>query len=337
VNVRGRWRQHLGENLRRGDRQRLAAGLGLFGCFAVLLLTLGGCGIGGDVAPPAITPVIYAPTPTPTIPAIPQPKLVAPSDAELYLANATTGQVYVAVNADKPMAMASTTKIMTALVALSYGKPDQQITVGADATYAAVNKACGFCGPSAAFLHQGDTIALKDLLYGLLLPSGDDAAMAVADGVAGSPDHFVTLMNLEATLLGLQHTHFTNVHGLDADGHYTTAADLARLTASAMNFATFREIVMQTTYDLGATSSHGHYTWTNTNELLPGESNEYTGAVGVKTGSTGLAGYCLVFEASRSQGQLIGVILGEAQANDRFTDAKKLLDWGFQVEQKQAG
>jgi len=334
--MRKRWHRRWGARTRHGRTPTVATAPAVFICLAVLLLALGGCGIGGVVSLPTVTPIVFTPTPTPTIPAIPQPKLLAPSDAELYLANATTGQTYLAVNADKPMAMASTTKIMTALVALSYGKLDQQITVGADATYPAVNKACGFCGPSAAFLHQGDTLSLKDLLYGLLLPSGDDAAMAIADGVAGSPDTFVTLMNLEATILGLSKTtHFVNVHGLDADGHYTTARDLATLTASAMSFPAFRDAVMQPKYDLGATSSHGHYSWTNTNELLPGESNEYNGAIGVKTGSTGQAGYCLVFEASRAQGRLVGVILGEPTAEGRFTDAKKLLDWGFQIEQQQ--
>jgi D-alanyl-D-alanine carboxypeptidase (penicillin-binding protein 5/6) len=309
-------------------------GLSIFACLAVLLLVLGGCGIGGDVNVPPVTRAIFTPPPTPAIPAIPQPKLIAPPDAEVYLANMTTGQQYLAVNADKPMAMASTTKIMTALVALNFGKLDQGVTIGADATPAAVKKSCA-CDASVAFLRQGDTIPLGDLLYALLLPSGDDAAVAVADGVAGSQERFVALMNLEAAILGLSHTHYVNVHGLDADGHYTTAADLATLTASAMSFKAFRDIVGSSSYVLAANGSHGRYVWTNTNELLPGQPFAYAGTLGIKTGSTGDAGYCLVFAAQRNEGELVGVILGEKNPADRFTDAERLLDWGFQIEQKQ--
>ena len=169
------------------------------------------------------------------------------------------------------------------------------------------------------------------MLYGLLLPSGDDAAVAVAEGVAGSSDHFVALMNLEATILGLRNTHYVNANGLDADGHYTTAHDLATLTASAMKFPLFQQIVNTPTY------TYGRHVWTNTDELLSGQPYAYSGALGVKTGNTGNAGYCLVFAATRSQGTLVGVILGEKGYFDRFTDARKLLDWGFQIESKQQG
>ncbi len=332
METRQRWHRRCGARTRRGRSQVVATAPTVFICLAVLLLALGGCGIGGVVTLPVVTPIVFTPTPTPTIPAIPQPQLVAPADAELYLANATTGQVYLAVNAEKPMAMASTTKIMTALVALSYGKLDQPIKIGADAT--AQNNGVN----SVANLRQGDTLGLGDLLYALLLPSGDDAAVAIADGVAGSQEHFVALMNLEATVLGLSKTtHYVNVHGLDADGHYTTARDLATLTASAMTFKAFHDAVGTTKYTLGATAAHGRYTWTTTNELLPGEINQYNGAIGVKTGHTGNAGYCLVFSASRPEGRLVGVILGEPTAEGRFTDAKLLLTWGFQIEQKQAG
>lgn len=330
MKVRQRWQARPGKQLGRRRGHAVGIGVSLCGCVAILLLALGGCGIGGEADLPSVTPTVF--TPTPTIPAIPQPKLAAPAGAELYLANATTGQVYLAANAGKPMAMASTTKIMTALVALSFGKLDQQIPIGADA--AALNNGQN----SVAFLRQGDTLSLGDLLYALLLPSGDDAAVAIADSVAGSPANFVALMNLEATILGLSKTtHYANVHGLDADGHYTTASDLAKLTASAMTYKAFRDVVGTTKYVLAATSTHGRYTWTNTNELLPGEINQYSGAVGVKTGYTGNAGYCLVFAASHPEGQLVGVILGESTYEGRFTDAKLLLTWGFQIEQKQAG
>jgi D-alanyl-D-alanine carboxypeptidase len=246
------------------------------------------------------------------------------------LINAATGQVYLNVNADKRVAMASTTKIMTTMVALTFGKPDQPITVGADAVALNTN------GDSVAHLRQGDAIALGDLLYALMLPSGDDAAVAIADGVAGSQARFVGLMNLEAAVLGLHDTHFVNVHGLDADGHYTTVSDLARLTLSAMKFQAFDAIVAAPSKTIPATAAHGAYTWYTTNELLPSRYYAYSGAAGVKTGHTENAGYCLVFTAARSQGQLLGVLLGEPSDSRRFLDAKALLDWGFQIEQMQA-
>jgi D-alanyl-D-alanine carboxypeptidase (penicillin-binding protein 5/6) len=313
----------------RGRRPARNAGL-LLASVALLALLAGACSAGGSPSAAVPTPTATlppTPTPTPTIPNIPPPGVAAP---EALLINGTTGQVYLDVNGDKRMAMASTTKIMTTLVALTFGRPDQPITVGADAVALNSN------GDSVANLRQGDVIPLGDLLYGLMLPSGDDAAVAIADGVAGSQARFVGLMNLEAAVLGLNDTHYVNVHGLDADGHYTTARDLARLTQSAMGFQAFRDIVKAPQHALPATSSHKAYTWNTTNELLPSRYYAYSGAAGVKTGHTGNAGYCLVFVAARAQGQLLGVLLGEPSDSRRFLDAKALLDWGFQIEQQQA-
>ena len=145
------------------------------------------------------------------------------SGTAAMLLDPTTEHVYLSMHADQRLAMASTTKIMTTVVALTYGNPDQKITVGQDAED--INSSGE---NSSAQLHLGDVLTLRQLLYGLLLPSGDDAAVTIADGVAGSQAKFVTLMNAEAALLGLTHTHYVNPHGLDAAGHYTTASDLAR-------------------------------------------------------------------------------------------------------------
>jgi D-alanyl-D-alanine carboxypeptidase (penicillin-binding protein 5/6) len=243
------------------------------------------------------------------------------SAREAILVDSVTGRVYLAVNADTEMPMASTTKIMTALVALSFGNLDQRITVGADAASLVGT------GASVAYLQQGESYTLRELLYGLLLPSGDDAAVAIADGVAGSQNHFVQLMNLEATLLGLGHTHYSDVHGLDAPGHYTTARDLAALTAVALRSPVFAQIVATPVYTLAANSAHGAHTWTTTNLLLSTEL--YPGVLGVKTGFTGGAGYCLVFTAARPFGRLVGVVLGEPNEQARFDDAAALLTWGF--------
>ncbi len=242
----------------------------------------------------------------------------------IYLMNPDTNGVYLAINADTPRAMASTTKIMTALVAVTHGQLDQRITVSADAMLPKSDNA------SVAGLKQGEVFTLSELLYALLLPSGDDAAIAIADGVAGSQANFVLLMNAEAEMLDLQHTHYMNVHGLDETGHYSSAADLARLTARALEDPTIAAIVATPAFVLPATSGHPTLTLHNTNLLL--YPPEYPGILGVKTGFTGNAGYCLVFAAQGPTGRLIGVVLGEPTDAARFDDARALLDWGFTLE-----
>lgn len=258
----------------------------------------------------------------------------AVSAREAFLIDPTTGTIYLASDADQEVEMASTTKIMTAYVALTVGKLDQLITVGADANAATLQQEYG---ASVADLQTGDVLSLQDLLYALLLPSGDDAAVAIADGIAGSQQNFVALMNVEAALLGLRHTHYSDVHGLDSSGLYTTARDLARLAGIAMRNPTFAEIVQTPSYTLPATANHGAFSWSNTNELLTPTGNYYfPGTIGIKTGYTGGAGGCLVFEARRPYGELLGVLLGEAVENTRFTDAAALLNWGFDIEEQQA-
>ena len=261
-------------------------------------------------APLAASAHASTPTPPPSL-----------SAREALLLDPVSGQVYLAQNADSEMAMASTTKIMTALVALSFGKLDQRITIGSDAASLVGTEA------SVAGLRVGETYTLHELLYALLLPSGDDAAVAIADGVAGSQDRFVQLMNLEAALLGLGHTHYADVHGLDAPDHYTTARDLAALAEVALRSPVFAQIVATPVYSLPATATHGAQTWTTTNLLLTSE--RYPGVLGVKTGFTGNAGYGLVFTAARRSGRLLGVLLGEPVEQARFDDAAALLTWGF--------
>jgi len=244
-----------------------------------------------------------------------------------YLMDPVTGEIFYSNNALDEVPMASTTKIMTAIVAMTFGKPDQKITIGADA----IKEQNG--ENSIANLTRGDVLTLKDLLYALLLPSGDDAAVAIADGVAGTEANFVGMMNMEAALLGFDHTHYTNVHGLDATGHYTTVGDLARIARIAIhNFPLFAQIVRTPTYVV-STPLHGQYVWHTTNELLT-PLHDYKGTIGVKTGHTGNAGYCLVFAATRSGSTLIGVLLGEQDQSgeQRFYDATALLNWGFARE-----
>lgn len=273
-------------------------------------------------------------SPIPPVPAHNFIPTAAPavSAAEAYLIDPATGTVYYALNANHEMAMASTTKLMTALVAVQYSAITTRITIGPDAV--AMENGIS----SVAGLRLGERMTLEDLLYCLLLPSGDDAAVAIAHGVAGSQQAFVGLMNLQATLMGLGHTHYMNPHGLDAPGQYTTAHDLAVLATLFMRNPTLRQIAATSAYTIPATANHHQYVLTNTNELLSAQPFQYAGAIGIKTGFTGHAGYCLVFMANGPQGQLLGVLLGEPTYDGRFSDATALLNWGFaQQAREEAG
>jgi len=218
-----------------------------------------------------------------------------------------TGTVLYSKNPHQTRAPASTTKILTALLALEKGGLDEIVSVS---RYAA-----GTTG-STARLYTGQKIRMIDLLHGLLLSSGNDAAVAVAEHIAGSEDAFVRLMNARAAELGALNTRFQNPHGLDKPGHFSTAYDLALLARLALLYPTFAEIVAKQTYS----SESG--AWTNTNKLLW----SYEGIEGIKTGTTGQAGYCLVATATQNGMQLITVVLG---STDRWSDTRKLLDYGF--------
>ena len=204
--------------------------------------------------------------------------------------------------------MASTTKIMTALVAIEEGRLEDRVRIGPQAI-----RIYG----SRAGLRAGQELRLEDLLHGLLLSSGNDAALAVAEHVAGSVEAFVERMNARARELGLLHTRFVNPHGLDAPGHYSTAYDLAQLARVALLHPTFARIVARKEYPIPPLG-----TWHNTNRLLW----SFEGIEGVKTGTTGRAGDCLVAAASRSGMRLISVVLG---SDNRWADTARLLEYGF--------
>ena len=282
-----------------------------------------------DLNGPPLTPIAYTRIPR----AVPQavltpvgvPGSLSASDA--ILMDADTGTILYEKNGEFPVPMASTTKIMTALVAMRVGNLDQMITVGQDAVD---QDTIG----SNAGLYVGDRLSLKDLLYALLLPSGDDAAVAIADGVAGSQEAFVHIMNVEAQRLHLFQTHFYNPTGLDTDQKlnpipagqlYTTPYDLARLTRYAMSISLFTQIVATPSYSPPPGTAHGPLPWKNTNTML----KSYQGTLGVKTGWTGAAGGCLVAAAKRNGHTLISVVLDSPNETTRFTDAQTLLNWGF--------
>ncbi len=228
--------------------------------------------------------------------------------------DAATGRVILDRNPDEKRPMASTTKIMTAVVALENSKPTDVVTMTASAI--------GEEG-SSVYLEEGDTIAMGDMLYGVMLNSGNDGAAAVAEEVAGSVESFVALMNEKAQELGLENTHFQNPNGLDAEDHYTTARDLANLTRYAMKNPDFAEIVKTSSKKAYLINKPEEEHWfVNHNKLL----NMYDGCKGVKTGYTKQCGRCLVSAAERFGMTFIAVTLND---NDDWNDHMKMLDYAF--------
>lgn len=232
-----------------------------------------------------------------------------PIDAAAFvLLENKTGTVLYAKNALQPRAPASTTKVLTALLALERGRLSDTVTVS---PYAASTPG------STADLHAGQKITLEELLYGLLLRSGNDAAVAIAEHIGGSETAFARLMNERASELGATRSRFQNPHGLDKPGHFSTGLDLALIARTGMLYQKFAQIVGTREFATRAG------TWYNTNRLLWG----FAGAEGIKTGTTGLAGNCLVAAASRDGMQLISVVL---DSGDRWRASRALLDYGFE-------
>lgn len=216
-------------------------------------------------------------------------------------------------NAKTRLPMASTTKIMTALVALESASPDTVIPVPACAV--------GTEG-SSVYLIEGESLTLEQLLYALLLESANDAAVAIAVGIAGSVEAFADKMNAKAETLGLVDTHFTNPHGLDDEDHYTTAHDLACITQNALQNESFRTIVSTRKTTIPHAGTDGVRLLVNHNKML----RLYEDCIGVKTGYTQHSGRCLVSAAERNGVTMIAVTLN---APNDWDDHQKLLDYGF--------
>ncbi len=210
--------------------------------------------------------------------------------------------------------MASTTKIMTAILVLEKADPDAMVEVSPKAAKV---------GQSGVGLRAGERLTVSELMESLLVKSGNDAAVALAEHMAGSTDAFVRMMNSKAKALDLKDTRFTNPHGLDAKGHVTTASDLATLSRYAMSIPEFRSLVGLRTAVV--TSSKGTRRIEASNKLL----GKLKGANGVKTGWTDDAGYCVVASARRGGIELYAVVLGMDSENGRFKEATELLEWGF--------
>jgi len=225
-----------------------------------------------------------------------------------------TGRVLFAYNEDEQMPMASTTKVMTALVALEKGDLDAPVKTGYNAY--------GVPGTSI-YLGLDETLTLEEMLYGLLIASGNDAAVAIAEHIGGSVEGFCQMMNERAAALGATGTNFVNPNGLPAAGHVTTAKDLALIAAQAMRNATFREIVSTQRASIPWEGRGYMRVLKNKNRLL----TEYEGATGIKTGFTKAAGRCLVFGARREKMEIVGVALN---CGDWFDEAARLMDACFE-------
>ena len=259
-------------------------------------------------------------------------------DAEaVYFINLDTGKVIYEKDADKKVYPASTTKIMTALLALE-NIPDLDTPQIELKLY--IQNALSGTGASLAGILRGETFTSRELLYAALLPSGNEAAMMLGDYVGdGSLDYFAEMMNEKAAELGAVNTHFVNASGMHDDDHYTTAYDMYLITMAALENETFREIVSTNYYYAGEDQNGNPLHWNTTNFLIsPGSTYYYPYATGVKTGTTDEAGRCLVSTAEKDGYHYLMVMMGAPQYDSNgekleenmvFKQTIELYDWAF--------
>ncbi|KUN83972.1 D-alanyl-D-alanine carboxypeptidase [Streptomyces bungoensis] len=261
--------------------------------------------------------------------AVTKPSIVA---AGGYAMNNATGKTLYTKAADTQRSTGSTTKIMTAKVVLAQSNLnlDAKVTIQKEySDYVVRNNA------SQAHLIVGDKVTVRQLLYGLMLPSGCDAAYALADKYGSGTTrakrvaNFIGKMNTAAKNLGLTHTHFDSFDGIGNGNNYSTPRDLTKIASSAMKSSTFRTVVKTKSYTARTITKTGSTRvmnpWTNTNGLL----SSYSGTIGVKTGSGPEAKYCLVFAATRNGRTVIGTVLASSSIPQRESDAKKVMNYGF--------
>lgn len=237
----------------------------------------------------------------------------AESAKAAILMEAETGRILYEKNAHTPLPMASTTKVMTALVALEHAALSDTVTAG--------KNAYGVPGTSI-YLTEGEQLTLEEMLYGLMLSSGNDAAVAIAEHVGGTVESFCRMMTETAARIGCENTLFSTPHGLPADHHHTTAYDLALITREAMKNPVFRQIVSTQRASIPWAGHNQNRILNNKNSLLA----TYEGALGVKTGYTRAAGRCLCFAARQNGMTVVGCVLN---APNWFQDAAEIMDAGF--------
>ncbi len=245
----------------------------------------------------------------------PPPPAIAARSA--IMINADTGQVLMSVNPDEHLAMASTTKMMTALLIIENCKDlNAQVTTSQRAAE---------IGESSIFLQAGEKLTVTEMLNGMLIQSGNDAAIALAEYEAGTVENFAEQMNRRAAQLGMTNTHFTNSHGLDEPNHFTSAADFAILGRELMKHPEIREIVKRTEYNIPWPGQPYPRTLITHLHLM----ETYPFINGIKTGFTDAAGQCVVVSAGKNGVNLILSYLGGPSLGERDTDVLNMLQYGF--------
>nr|MBA2678605.1 D-alanyl-D-alanine carboxypeptidase [Ktedonobacteraceae bacterium] len=236
-----------------------------------------------------------------------------------YLLDANTGATLYEHNASAHLPMMSTTKLMTGLLATQYGNLDKKITIN-DAIANDINQLSADSSVMGA--KKGETYTLRELLYGLMLPSGNDAAIVIADSISGSVPKFVDLMNKRAQELGLHDTQYRNPHGLQDDGHYSSAHDLAVLGKVDMDVLALRQITGSKEYHVAGTKEHAEHFFSNSDQFMWW----YPGVDGGKIGWDAGANFVQVISCTRNNHHLIGVTL---HTIDWWTDMRDMMNWGF--------
>ena len=251
-------------------------------------------------------------------------KISSEKKIELYaraaaLMDADSGRILYGKDAFKQLPMASTTKIMSCIVILEEAELSDVVTISKNAAKQ----------PDVQLnALEGEQYYVKDLLYALMLESHNDVAVALAEHVGGSVEGFAKMMNEKATSLGCANTHFVTPNGLDADGHYTTASDLCKIAAYSLKNETFVQIINTPSYQFQEITSGKNFQVSNKDRFL----SMYEGALGVKTGFTGNAGYCFVGAAKRRDMTLVSAVLGSGwppNKNYKWADTKALMDYGY--------
>ncbi len=244
------------------------------------------------------------------------------------LMDAATGQVLTEKNMDQQLYPASITKIMTVLLAVENANPDTVVTVSADAT---IMDKPDYSDSMHIALTAGENIRMEDLMYAAMIESANDAANCIAESVSGSVEAFAELMNKRAAELGAKNTHFTNPHGLPDENHLTTAFDMAQITRYAITNEKFVKLFSTIIYEIPPDNKKSEVlTISSGFSMMKGsDPHYYEGIIGGKTGYTRPAGYTGVAAAKRGDKTLIAVVLGSTTGNDRFSDLKTLLDYGF--------
>ncbi len=235
------------------------------------------------------------------------------------LMDTASGRVLYSKDADKQLPMASTTKIMTCILALESGKINDIVSV---------SKYAQTMPDVQLNICEGEQYYMKDLLYSLMLESHNDTAVAIAEHIGGSVEGFATLMNNKATELGLTNTHFVTPNGLDADGHYTTARELCSIASYAIKNADFLTIINTPSHSFKSIDGKRSFTVNNRDAFL----SMYDGAIGIKTGFTGKAGYCFVGAATRNDTTLVSSVLASGwppNKSYKWHDTKTLMNYGF--------